>query len=118
MTLTDDGHHIVDHVAADAKSQGGKIIQITGPSTQVAPGYDPSLAEPRIEAVEAALVADGIGRDRLARASETTDGMNVTHDPSGKCVCAAGGNASGGSLDGSGQLTRLETVKSKSHINH
>ena len=83
VTLTDDGHQIVDHVAADAKSQGGKIIQITGPSTQVAPGYDPSLAEQRIEAVEAALVADGIGRDRLARASETTDGMNVTHDPSG-----------------------------------
>jgi hypothetical protein len=83
VTLTDDGHHIVDHVAADAKMQGAKIVQITGPSTQVAPGYDPSLAEPRIEAVEAALLADGIGKDRLARASETTDGLNVTHDPSG-----------------------------------
>ena len=83
VALTDDGHHIVDHVAADAKAQSAKIIQITGPSAQVAPGYDPSLAEPRIDAVEAALIADGIGKDRLVRASETTDGLNVTHDPSG-----------------------------------
>ncbi|HEY5338164.1 MAG TPA: hypothetical protein VIJ85_08180 [Rhizomicrobium sp.] len=83
VMLTDAGHHIVDHTAADAKSQGAKIIQITGPSTQIAPGYDPSLAGPRIEAVEAALIADGIGKDRLVRASETTDGLNVTHDPSG-----------------------------------
>jgi hypothetical protein len=81
--LTDAGRHIVDHVAADAKSQGAKIVQIAGPSTQIAPGYDPSLAEPRMDAVEAALIADGIGKDRLVRASETTDGLNVTHDPSG-----------------------------------
>ncbi len=81
--LTDDGRHIVDHVAADAKTQSAKIIQLTGPSTQVAPGYDPSLAEPRIDAVEAALIADGIGKDRIVRTSETTDGLNVTHDPSG-----------------------------------
>jgi hypothetical protein len=82
-TLTDAGMHIVDHAAADAKMQGAKVVQITGPSVKVAPGYDPHLAEPRMEAVEAELVAGGIAKDRLVRASETTDGINVTHDPSG-----------------------------------
>jgi hypothetical protein len=81
--LTDAGKHIVDHVAADAKMQGARIIQITGPSVQVAAGYDPSLAEPRMDAVEAELIADGLSKDRFARASETTDGINVTHDASG-----------------------------------
>ena len=81
--LTDAAQHIVDHAAADAKMQGAKVIQITGPSVKVAPGYDPALAEPRMDAVEAQLVADGVGSDRLVRASETTDGINITHDPSG-----------------------------------
>jgi outer membrane protein OmpA-like peptidoglycan-associated protein len=81
--LTQDGRHIVDHIADDAKNKSAKLLQITGPSTQVTPGYDPSLAEPRIDAVEAALLADGISKDRMVRTSETTDGLNVTHDPSG-----------------------------------
>jgi hypothetical protein len=67
----------------DAKMQGVKTVQITGPSVKVAPGYDPALAEPRMEAVEARLIADGVAKSRLARASETTDGVNIKHDPSG-----------------------------------
>jgi hypothetical protein len=83
VTLTDDGNKIVATVAAEAKLHDAKIVQLTGPSTKIAPGYDPSLAEPRIHAIELALIADGVAQNRLARASETTDGMNVTHDPSG-----------------------------------
>jgi hypothetical protein len=82
-TLTADGQKIVGDVATAAKMHGGETIQLTGPSTKVAPGYDPSFAEPRIRAVEAALMADGIAQSRLQRASETTDGINVKSDPSG-----------------------------------
>ena len=81
--LTDDGSKIVANAAADAELHDSKIVQLTGPSTKIAPGYDPSLAEPRIHAVELALMADGVSKDRLARASETTDGVNVKSDPSG-----------------------------------
>jgi hypothetical protein len=83
VALTDTAQHIVDHAAAEAKMQGAKTVQITGPSVKVAPGYDPALAEPRMEAVEARLIADGVPKSRLARASETTDGINIAHDPSG-----------------------------------
>ena len=81
--LTDDGGKIVANAAAYAKLHNAQIVQLTGPSTKVAPGYDPSLAEPRIHAVELALIADGVAQNRLVRASETTDGVNVKSDPSG-----------------------------------
>ncbi len=81
--LTGDANKIVANAAAYAKLHHAQIVQITGPSTKVAPGYDPSLAEPRIHAVELALIADGVAQNRLVRASETTDGVNVKSDPSG-----------------------------------
>ena len=77
------GQKIADDAAAAAKLDGAKTVQLTGPSTKIAPGYDPSLAEPRIHAVELALIADGVAQNRLVRASETTDGVNVKSDPSG-----------------------------------
>jgi hypothetical protein len=81
--LTADGADIVRHAAADAKLKGADMVQITGPSTKIASGYDPSLAEPRMEAVEAMLIADGVPKDRLVRASLTTTDVNVKADPSG-----------------------------------
>src|ERR1700744_182449 len=81
--LTEDGGKIVANAAAYAKLHNAQIVQLTGPSTNVAPGYDPSLAEPRIHAVELALIADGVSQSRLVRASEITDGINVKSDPSG-----------------------------------
>jgi hypothetical protein len=83
IQLTADGQKIVGDVATAAKMHGGETVQITGPSTKIAPGYDPSLAEPRIKAVEAALVADGIPQARLVRTSETSDGVNMKSDPTG-----------------------------------
>jgi hypothetical protein len=82
-TLTADGADIVHRAASDAKIKGMELVQITGPSTKIAPGYDPSLAEPRMAAVEAALVDGGVSKDRLARASLTTTDVNVKADPSG-----------------------------------
>lgn len=82
-TLTGDAAAIVRKAAADAKIKNADMVQITGPSTKIAPGYDPSLAEPRIEAVEGALVADGVSKDRIVRASLTTTDVNVKADASG-----------------------------------
>lgn len=81
--LTPDGKNIVDHVAAAARVNSAEMIQITGPRTDVAPGYDPSLAEPRIHTVEQALVDEGIDRSRFIRASLSTGDLNVNADPSG-----------------------------------
>ncbi len=81
--LTAAGQKIVADAATAAKMHGGQVVQLSGPSTKVAPGYDPGLAEPRIHAVEQALIADGVSANRLVRASETTDGINVKSDPSG-----------------------------------
>jgi hypothetical protein len=81
--LSADGHQIVDKVAAAAHLSPEKIVQLTGPSTKAAPGYDPSLAEPRIHAVELALIHDGVSPERIVRSSETTDSVKLATDPSG-----------------------------------
>jgi hypothetical protein len=81
--LTGDGKKIVDDVASTAKMSGTKMIEIAGPETKVAPGYDPSFAQARIHTVEATLVADGIDAKRLVHTSLTTGDLNVKADPSG-----------------------------------
>jgi hypothetical protein len=81
--VTPTGHKIIDDVAAAAHAHPEKIVQLTGPNTKVASGNTPGLAEPRIHAVELALGVDGVSPERMMRASETTDGVNVQTDPSG-----------------------------------
>jgi outer membrane protein OmpA-like peptidoglycan-associated protein len=81
--LTPAGQEIARSVAAAAHLSPEKVVQLTGPSTVIAPGYDPSLAEPRMEAVQHILQMDGVSPDRIVRSSETTDGVNVKSDPSG-----------------------------------
>lgn len=81
--LTPSGQEIARSVAAAAHLSPEKMVQLTGPSTVIAPGYDPALAEPRMHAVEQVLQMDGVSPDRIERASETTDGVNVKSDPSG-----------------------------------
>src|SRR5215475_5123526 len=83
VMLTADGAKIVQDAATAAKANGTETVELTGPSTKVAPGYDPALAEPRIKLVENTLVADGVSADRIVRASETTDGVNMKSDPTG-----------------------------------
>lgn len=72
VLLTPDGKSIVDHAADDARRHAGALVQISGPSTKAAPGYDPAIAETRIHVVEQALIADGIAPQRLFRAPSTT----------------------------------------------
>jgi outer membrane protein OmpA-like peptidoglycan-associated protein len=81
--LTSDGQEIARSVAAAAHLSPEKVVQLTGPSTMIAQGYDPSLAEPRMQAVQQILQMDGVSPDRIVRASETTDGVNMKSDPSG-----------------------------------
>jgi hypothetical protein len=81
--LTPAGQEIARSVAAAAHLSPEKVVQLTGPSTVIAPGYDPSLAEARMEAVQHVLQRDGVSPDRIVRSSETTDGVNVKSVPSG-----------------------------------
>ena len=66
------GSSIIASAAADARMHADKMVAVAGPSTKIAPGYDPGLAEPRISAVEHALIAAGVAQTRLVRTSLTT----------------------------------------------
>ena len=72
-----DGATIIAGAAADARAHGDKSVAVAGPSTKIGPGYDPGLAEPRIAAVEHALVAAGVDQKRLVRTSLTTGDLKV-----------------------------------------
>lgn len=75
--LTEDGRKIVAAAAAEARSQSVTMVQISGPSTQVTPHYDPGLAEPRIKLVEDELKAKGVAKNLLVRTSLPTDKVLV-----------------------------------------
>jgi hypothetical protein len=77
VELTENGHKIVAAAARAAKEMGVNMVQLSGPSTQVTPHYDPGLAEPRIKLVENELVADGVAREKLVRTSLPTEGAMV-----------------------------------------
>lgn len=68
VTLTPDGKKIVDDAAAVARAHPGEIVEVSGPSTKAAPGYDSAQAEARIRVVEQTLVADGVAQNRMFRA--------------------------------------------------
>lgn len=82
VELTEDGHKIVATAARAAKEMGVSMVQLSGPSTQVTPHYDPGLAVPRIKLVEDELVADGVARDKIVRTSLPTEKVQVV-DTSG-----------------------------------
>jgi outer membrane protein OmpA-like peptidoglycan-associated protein len=73
VTLAADARAIVDSAANDAKKNPVEYVQITGPSTKAATGYDPSLAEARMKVVEQTLIADGVPAERQFRTEPTPD---------------------------------------------
>lgn len=77
VELTDDGRKIVASAAREAKGMGVKMVQLSGPSTQVTPHYDPGLAAPRIKLVEDELIADGVAKDKIVLTSLPTDDVKV-----------------------------------------
>lgn len=68
VTLTPDGKKIVDDAAVVARAHPGQIVEVSGPSTKAAPGYDSAQAEARIRVVEQTLVTDGVAPTRMFRA--------------------------------------------------
>jgi hypothetical protein len=77
VELTQDGHKIVATAARAAKEMGVSMVQLSGPSTQVTPHYDPGLAAPRIKLIEDELVADGVAREKIVLTSLPTDKVQV-----------------------------------------
>jgi len=73
VTLTADARAIVDDAAKDAKQHPIMFVQLTGPSTKAAAGYDPSMAEARMRVVEQALISDGVPAEREFRTEPTPD---------------------------------------------
>jgi hypothetical protein len=77
VELTDDGRKIVATAAREAQGADVKMVQLSGPSTQVTKHYDPGLAEPRIKLVENELVADGVAKEKIVRTSLPTEDVKV-----------------------------------------
>jgi len=77
VTLTADARAIVDSAANDAKKNPVEYVQITGPSTKAATGYDPSLAEARMKIVEQTLISDGVPAERQFRTEPTPDSLKA-----------------------------------------
>lgn len=77
VTLTADARAIVDNAAADAKKNPVEYVQITGPSTKAATGYDPTIAEARMKIVEQTLFADGVPVERQFRTEPTPDTLKA-----------------------------------------
>ena len=75
--LTQNAKAVIVDVARRARENPDATVEITGPGTKIAPGYDPRMAEPRIEAVIAELVADGVSPDKIVQTSVTTDNIKV-----------------------------------------
>ncbi|HEY4113522.1 MAG TPA: hypothetical protein VGM17_05615 [Rhizomicrobium sp.] len=77
LDIPPDAQAIVRSAAAEARGNPGQMVEVAGPSTRIAPHYNPGLAEPRIAAVERALIANGVPQDRLVRTEITTDRMKT-----------------------------------------
>jgi outer membrane protein OmpA-like peptidoglycan-associated protein len=77
ITLTPDGRTIVDDAAKDAKQHPLMYVQITGPSTKAATGYDPTIAEARMRIVEQTLIADGVPAERQFRSQPAPDTLKA-----------------------------------------
>lgn len=76
-SLSPDAKRIIAAVADEAKNRSGLQVEVSGPSTRIVPGYDPRYAQPRIDAVMAELMADGVSRDRIAEGSSLTDTLKA-----------------------------------------
>ena len=77
VTLTADARVIVDDAAKDAKQHPLMFVQLAGPSTKAATGYDPTIAEARMRIVEQTLISDGVPAERQFRTEPTPDTLKA-----------------------------------------
>jgi outer membrane protein OmpA-like peptidoglycan-associated protein len=68
-TLTPEGREIVKAAADRARYSHASLVTVSAPATRVLAGYNPSVAQPRLMQVQQALIANGVPRDRVARAT-------------------------------------------------
>jgi hypothetical protein len=69
--------HIIADVAAVAKQNSNDLVEVSGPSTKLTPGYDPRYAQPRINAVINELLADGVLQSHIAQGSSLSSALEV-----------------------------------------
>ena len=77
VTLTADARVIVDDAAKDAKQHPLMFVQLAGPRTKAATGYDPTIAEARMRIVEQTLISDGVPAERQFRTLPTPDTLKA-----------------------------------------
>ncbi|MDE2462136.1 MAG: hypothetical protein KGO02_00260 [Alphaproteobacteria bacterium] len=75
--LSASAKHIVAAAAEAATQNSNTLVEISGPSTKIAPGYDPRYAQPRINAVIGELLADGVPQNRIAQGSSLSSDLEV-----------------------------------------
>ncbi|MBV8799645.1 MAG: hypothetical protein JO208_07545 [Alphaproteobacteria bacterium] len=71
---------IINRAAVDANHHANKVVEVTGPSTTKTKHYNPSLAGPRIVAVEHALAAAGVEERRIVEASLPPPSLKLKED--------------------------------------
>ena len=72
LDVPPDAHGIITGAASEARMHPDQVVEVAGPSTKIAAGYNPGLAQPRINAVVRALEAQGIPENRIVQSSLTT----------------------------------------------
>jgi hypothetical protein len=75
--LSTDAKHIIADVARAATQNSNSLVEVSGPSTKLAPGYDPRYAQPRINAVIDELLADGVPQNHIAEGSSLSSSLEV-----------------------------------------
>jgi outer membrane protein OmpA-like peptidoglycan-associated protein len=77
VALTPEGREIVKAAADRARKSHAQLVTVAAPTTRVLAGYNPAVAQPRLMAVQQTLIADGVQRERVARATVS----NKVHVP-------------------------------------
>ena len=75
--LSPNAKHIIADVAKAATQNSNALVEVSGPSTKLAPGYDPLYAQPRINVVIDELIADGVPQSHIAQGSSLSSAMEV-----------------------------------------
>ncbi|MGC8533929.1 MAG: hypothetical protein ACP5QR_00185 [Rhizomicrobium sp.] len=80
--LSANAKHIIADAATATTQSSNSLIEVSGPSTKLAPGYDPRYAQPRINAVIDELLADGVPQNHIAEGSSLSSTLeaDVTGD--------------------------------------
>jgi hypothetical protein len=77
VMLSMNAKHIIADAARAATQNSNTLVEVSGPSTKLTPGYDPRYAQPRINAVIDELLADGVPQPHIAQGSSLSSALEV-----------------------------------------